>query len=527
MSMQTTETASATPTQMPRLARTGLWSWPLGLLLVALAVVVATYWETFVSMASTWNRSSTYSHCFLVLPASLYLIWTRRRQTAELAPQPDLRVAFLLLIPSFAWLLGELAAVLPVKQFSSVAVVVVLVWAMVGTRVFRTLLFPLLLLFFLVPVGEGLVPALQDFTASFAVKALELTGVPVVLEGRILEVPTGKWEVAEACSGLRYLVSSVTLGFVFAWVAYRSWRRRAALVVVSVVVPILGNGVRAYLLVLAGHLTGNRMGTGPDHILYGWVFFAVLMLGTFALGWRWREKGVDQAPSQASFGEETIGRRPASLRKLVLATATATAVAVALPVWADIWLGPASPAFVRAPQALVVSSPWVQGQEAFGGWKPSFADADTEFTQTYVRDGQRVQVYIAYYADVQSGRKLISSTNTLFDRARWHRVGGGRASANVSGQLLEVEETRIQSAEANRVLWSWYWVGDRFTTSPYLAKLRLAWSQLSGGLQASAAIVISAEYVANQGEATEAIRDFLLHISWQQSLRQFGSEPAK
>jgi exosortase A len=177
---------------------------------------------------------------------------------------------------------------------------IVSVWGVFGTVVARAMLMPLAFLMFAVPIGEGLIPKLQDFSAWFAVKMLDLSSVPVLLEGRFITVPSGRWEVAEACSGIRYLTSSVAIGFLYAGLVYRSWVRRIGFLLASTAVPILANGLRVYGIVLLAYLSGNRIAAGVDHLLYGWLFFTIVMFLLLSVGSWWREKPQRGATSLSS-----------------------------------------------------------------------------------------------------------------------------------------------------------------------------------------------------------------------------------
>ena len=95
--------------------------------------------------------------------------------------------------------------------------------------------------------------------------------------------------MVEACSGVRYLIASVMVGTLFAYLTYQSLARRIAFVAVSFLVPVLANWLRAYMIVMLGHLSGNKLAVGVDHLIYGWVFFGVVMLLMFWIGARWRE----------------------------------------------------------------------------------------------------------------------------------------------------------------------------------------------------------------------------------------------
>jgi exosortase len=124
------------------------------------------------------------------------------------------------------------------------------------------LIFPLLFLFFAVPVGDFLLPRLMEWTADFTVQALRLTGIPVFREGQNFVIPSGNWSVVEACSGIRYLIASLTVRTLYAYLTYTSLKRRLTFILVSLLVPILANWFRAYMIVMLGHLSGNKLATG-------------------------------------------------------------------------------------------------------------------------------------------------------------------------------------------------------------------------------------------------------------------------
>ena len=191
--------------------------WRIAFIIISMSwiAVFILFRETVLSMVAVWQRSDTFSHGFIIFPISLYLIWTRRHYVVSLPPTPTLWGLLFLAGFGFIWLLGNLTNVLVVQQLTLVVMLIGLVWTVLGLKIVYALLFPLAILFFAVPIGEFLIPTLMDFTAYSTVTALRITGIPVLLEGQFIYVPSGTWEVAKACSGLRYLIPSVVLGCLF------------------------------------------------------------------------------------------------------------------------------------------------------------------------------------------------------------------------------------------------------------------------------------------------------------------------
>ena len=194
----------------------------------------------------------------------------------------------------------------------------------VGLAMARVVAFPLAFLLFAVPAGEFLLPTLIDWTADFTVAALRLSGVPVYREANHFIIPSGAWSVVEACSGLRYLIASVMIGVIYGVVSYRSPWRRAAFIAASIVVPIIANWLRAYLIVMLGHLSDNRLAVGVDHLIYGWLFFGVVMGLLFWIGSFWSEPPLD-VPVVAAARKPTD--RPVQASRFFVAALIAIAIA--------------------------------------------------------------------------------------------------------------------------------------------------------------------------------------------------------
>jgi exosortase A len=474
-------------------------------------------------MLALW-RTSTFSHGFLIVPISLYMIWRRRERLRLLSPAPTFLAIPVLILLCLGWFLAHLAAADVVEQFCLVAMVIVLIWGTLGNNVARAMLMPLVFLLFAVPFGEALVPSLQDFSAWFAVKMLDLCNIPVLLEGRFISVPSGKWEVAEACSGLRFLTSSLPVGFLFAGLMYRNWVRRIGFFVVSAVVPILANAVRVFGIVLLAYVSGNRIATGVDHIVYGWIFFAAVMAVLLAVGGWWREgpnKQTDAASLPAVEAHENKGSKADGRRSM-----TATIIFDCCSV-AAISIAPVSIKFLWVPTSQsprfdlispVASLPVRSDTAHEIGWKPEFLTPNAELTQSYEIQNQPIELYVAYYSADQPDAKLVSSTNALFDKRRWLRTNEDDAEAEVEGQKFRVHETLIRSNERSLVVWSLYWVDGKYTSSEIAAKLLWVKARFLRDRRGAAIIAIAAEDRPGHIPAAEILRQFLEHISLRRTL---------
>jgi exosortase A len=281
-----------------------------------------------VAAVQTWNASTAYNHCFLVIPISLYLLWDRRQDFTGIPVRP-LPAALLAGFPiAVVWLLAERLGIMEGRQLAAVAFAQILFLAVLGSRLWWAMAGPLLYLFFLVPFGEFLTPQLQDVTTFFVRHGLEVIGIPAYIDGYVIEIPQGTFFIAEACAGLRFLIASIAFGCLYALMMYRSPMRRGLFILVSIIVPIIANGFRAIGIVTLGYILGSAQAAAADHVIYGWIFFSLVILLLIALGLPFRQDIIPTAPVRRSIPRDAT---TFSDRAAVLAAIGAVAVAAISP----------------------------------------------------------------------------------------------------------------------------------------------------------------------------------------------------
>ncbi len=481
-------------------------NWPAAGLatLVALMAVSMLFYPTLASMVDIWMRSETFTHGFLILPISLWLVWERRHGLLRLTPRPEYRVLWLMIPLGFLWLLAWLVDVLVVQQLAYVAMLILVVWALLGNRVARYLMFPLGFLFFAVPMGEALIPPLMDFTADFTVNLLRLTGIPVYREGTFFSIPSGNWSVVEGCSGVRYLIASVTLGVLYAYLTYtRTWKR-LLFALLSIVVPVIANGLRAYMIVMIAHLSDMRLALGIDHYIYGWVFFGIVIFIMFAIGAFWRDP-----PAPLPVPEASGKVRPASPWPALAAVLAVAAL------WPGLGLTLERKAPAGAVQAVLKApagqAGWRVLKDPPWDWRPQILNPDARLAQAYGRDGRTVGLYAGFYLSQRQGAELINSQNIMVRQKHpvWSNKGERHFSVDLGGRRIEVVRAKLESAGLNLAAWYWYRVGDRYTINPYWAKVMEAAARLFGLRKDGALLVVAAPYDEDPREAKPALRAFL------------------
>ena len=238
-----------------------------------------------------------------------------------------------------AWLLGDAGSLALARQLGLVVVLQGAVATLLGPNVARGLLFPLAYALFLVPFGDQLEPPLQALTVRMALPLLHWSGIPAAVDGVLIHVGRYYFEVAEAWSGAKFVIAMAAFAVLVAGTCFRSWPRRLAFMVVALVNPVLANGVRAFATIWAADRWSLEAATGFDHIVYGWVFFGLVMAGVLALGWRWFDRG----PDDAAFDPARLAVPPRLVAPLGLVAAAVVLLAASVPAWSAVIARGATP----------------------------------------------------------------------------------------------------------------------------------------------------------------------------------------
>ena len=480
---------------------------------LVLAWILFVYQDTVAAMLAIWIRSETFTHCFLVPPIVAWLIWQRREVIAQNPPKPSYWALGLTCLLGLSWLLGESAAVNSVTQLSLVGMIVATVPVLFGWHITSLILFPLAFAFFAVPIGEFLMQPFMEWTADVTIWALRLSGIPVYREGLQFVIPTGSWSVVEACSGIRYLIASFTVGTLFAYLNYQSSRRRMVFMLVSAVVPIVANWMRAYMIVMLGHLSGNRLAVGVDHLIYGWVFFGVVILLMFFVGARWAQP-VANSPSP---GPTSAIKGNTNLAPRVWPAAVALSLVVALAPGVNWWLAHRAPGGPVSLAQASLQAGWsvVDGEKP--KFEPGFENPSAKSNQMYGRDGQQVGVYVAYYRDQNYQRKLVSANNVLVRSTdnQWSVTSRKDRVVTVDGRAVRLRTAELRrlpldssGPDSRLVVWQMYWINGTWTSSDYLAKVYSAVLRLLG-LGDESAVIVMYTPQSSGADATSVLNDFL------------------
>ncbi len=445
--------------------------------ILGLGALLVAFSGTWIAMADVWSSSETFNHGFLVAPITVWLIWRQRALLSTLATGSNWAGLVLLVLMCLIWLVAELAGINVLAAFAATLTIPALVLAVFGRPLAWSIALPLAFLLFMVPAGDGLTPLLMEATADATIWAVAASGVPVYREGLHFTLPTGRWSVVEACSGLRYVIAAGLLSTLFAYLNFVRLHKRVLFIVVALVIAVVANWIRAYLIVMIGHLSGMRLGVGEDHVWYGWLFFGITMFAVFWMGARWQdaESARTVSPSSAAVLHDRASQP--SLSKLLSITIgilfVLGATRLALFQMRDVTVRQDLEA--RADNVL---GPFTHGPPAL---QPRFAGA-RHVLQAQFDTATATDAYVAYFARQEAGAEMVAFGNTILDSSdrQWQLLSRSDLVVDLDGTSLPVREWRVRSGSLQRVVWSWYTIGGRPTNKEYQAKVLTAWAMLTG-----------------------------------------------
>lgn len=473
----------------------------LGLAWAALLVLFAGDWA---AMADQWWNVSTYNHILLIPAIVGWLVWERAPFLARLVPQAWWPGMLPLVGGAFLWMLGAFAGLDTASQLGAVLMVIGTVPALMGPRVAAGLVFPLGYMLFLVPFGDELVPPLQMITAAITIWLVHLSGIPAAIDGVFINTPAGLFEVAEACSGVKFLIAMAAFGVLVAHLCFVSIWRRALFLFVCLVVPILANGIRAWATVYVAQMVGAEAASGWDHIVYGWIFFAIVIGLVLLLSWRF----FDRSAAAPALDIKRIEKSPflAGQSRKTMSAWFALAMVLLLALGVRGWAVAANRLSAELPRQIDL--PPVAGWHRVHyaprvWWEPRARGAEHRLLGSYAdAQGRVVDVFFAAYAGQGEGREAGGfGEGALPGGGKWDWLSPGPAFPDARSDRLLAE------ARTGRLAVTWYRTGDLLTGSNVRLKLANMRDRLLLRARPTTMLIISAE--ERQGmPATDAVRDF-------------------
>jgi EpsI family protein len=260
------------------------------------------------------------------------------------------------------------------------------------------------------------------------------------------------------------------------------------------------------MIVMLAHLSDMKLAVGVDHLIYGWIFFGIIITALFFIGSFWRDPPAEPIRPVVRSKD---GRRGPVVAVGVIAVAASVlwpGLAWTIRAEAD---GDQSVAVLR-PDA---SGLWRPSERAAWEWRPQIIGADGQRHDFFVRDdGAPVSLFLYTYRTQRQGAELLNSQNKMstHEDPLWTEKEQSQRVIRLADEAVAVNQSRLEARSGRRLLvWNWYRIGDHHTANPYLGKLMEAWSLLVAGRRDGSLIVVAAPYADREDQAAESLQAFV------------------
>ncbi len=513
------------------------------LLAVALIAAVVPFAGVLGDLYNIWNLKPEYSHGIMIPVLSAFLIWRQRVELRTLPFTGSWLGIVLIVAGMLLRLLGVQTTMQTLQHYAFLFVLYGLVLALTGPVVFRRLWMPLLMLVFAVPLpsffNNALSLQLQLVSSQVGVWIIRAAGTSVLLEGNVIDLGSYQLEVAEACSGLRYLFPLMTLGFIVAYLFRGPMWKRITIFLVTIPITVLMNSLRIGFIGITVDRWGRSMAEGALHDFEGWVVFmastAVLLLIAVALArvgrsrTSWAE-AFDLMGTGARSKEAATGADSRSAARKGSADPGASSPAqVANPLAAQaqkiprpflvaaivVVLG-AVTGGVATPTAQVATPPRV-AFDAFPSTIGSWSGRRTSLEKFYLdalrlddyvlldyhsEAGADVNFYSAYY-ESQDSRREVHSPHDCIPGGGWEitRMEHKMFPATAGQAAFPYNRAIIQLGNTRQVVYYWFQERGRYLTNEYVTRWYLFWDALTRHRTDGALVRFVAPYPQGTKEA--------------------------
>ncbi len=487
---------------------------PSILFLSSIFLLLAIYQSTILKLVKFW-LSNENSHSFLLVIVCIYLfhkIWKNQKKHLVITVNVSAYVVLFLL--SLIWLFANLTFVKYVELVSLPIILTVLLAGLLGWNASRVYWFPFLLMLLGGPLLSLFIPLLQDVTASMTGLLLDISGVTSMVDGVLILVPAGTFEVDAGCSGLNVLTVGVILSLLYAYINRFNLKGSLLLLVAGTLVSILSNIIRVYIIVVVGNATKMQHSLVEEHGNLGWaVFLLVMGMFLYLVHRYWHVSALLTNNEEHLSTKNTVGETQKKPVKNYLYG----------PLWVLLFagIGPLlffyshiqeNKEYMNKTYTYKIQQQWQIIENATPAWEPVYkaGKGDYLFSQTFMNhEHYMVYLDIRYFLQQTDGNEAINITNSVYDRSRWTRVWIKLHSIKNIAGLDEVEETLIRGKNNQEILvWRWYITNGRKTGNPYKAKLYNLLGVLTGKPEI-ATYIIAADVKDTYGNSRGSLNNFI------------------
>ncbi|MCF6236484.1 MAG: EpsI family protein [Gammaproteobacteria bacterium] len=500
------------------IAVTNIFLKPVNIVFLLFAWAVWLYWSTLSPLQETWAMTldTPYSHGFFMLGLAIVIFVQQWRSLGhKIILKLSLWGVLLVFLVSFLWLLAKLGHVQIVQLLSFLMLLGSILYSLLGWKSASFFLVPLLLLLLVMPIFGEVGNLLQIGTALAVDTLLNSTGLPAFLDGFLITIPAGVFEIAPGCSGVNQFVVGVTLAVLMSWFNRMVPVAWVINIVCIALIAFAANILRVYIIIWMGQKTAmQHYFITVEHVSLGWVlfmagFFAYLFVTNRLFPDRFYNYLSPQRKALLQQIKEPVSKKKSDKFVLPLLF-IAVAIGPAVFAYADIQ---SKSHTFDAIEFEALSSDWSEvTADANESWQPVIQQGDVVFSKVYrAGDNQKIALHLSFFAQQAQGKEAVSDDNKVYDGKQWKIFSQKKSRVVLSQEIyLDVEESLIKSLNGKeKIVWRWYYVQDQRLINPYVAKVLNIVGVLLGRPEITVFVVATDQNMVYE-ESIDRLKKFLV-----------------
>ena len=480
---------------------------------VLLLLIFFLYQGSILYLVEKWNQleDGDYGHGYLVLLISGYLIFYNRRRLIALTPCPEYRAMLAIIVAGMVWMVAALVDIEILQVVGLLLMVLSVVWTLLGTKVTQILAFPVLYIGFAIPIWFPLAPLLQELTADIVFWAIRLIEMPALRIENMIVLPAGKLSIEEACAGMSYLLTALTLGALYGYLNYVRFSARLMILLVSSVAAILANLLRVFIVVYLAYISDMQHPLVSDHVMLGWYLFGAVVMVLLVIDTllhRARLHNSNEEPEMVVYKQGPCSKVKSQFVAIVLMVVLLVSTGPAIIFWINSQAQ--SGDYPLQIKLSFNAGEWSIMDGIEDDWQPHYEGAIGHKIAFQDKSNRKINMYLGMYPVQAQGKELISDLNRISDSEIWHGRYQKAQIYNTGGRQV-FEQLLEKNDGSQRLVWYWYHVGGQDTVNKYHAKALQVVGLFNGKRQASL-VAIAAKLDGEPEYTREMLGQFAAEI---------------
>lgn len=445
-----------------------------------------------LGMVLNWWQNDTLNQGLLIVPVCFWLFFTNQQPVDKVKPWwPGL---LLFLGATLLIFLGQQTHTRAIAEIGLLSSLLLIPATLYGWQFLRSYWFIFAFALLAFPIWSLITPYAQLLTTWATVKLMSLSSLPIYAEGFVIEIPAGRFIVEEGCSGMRYLVTALAIGSLYAYLSTGKLITKLGMFSLLVGLAIVGNWLRILTVIGIANFWGIDHPMVSDHATLGWIIFAVLLLGWFWLGNRFLPKRDSNNGHRTALSNRVLPRQMYTTALLLLVAS------VVIPMTSTHFL--AAGQYREIDFNDLLAAPWQPANKEL--WLQPHYPGGLE--SLYQHGGSSTIAYLIFYQQQADGAELINETNSNFDPDQWDLLERSKQKVSPESKTFTVNEQIIKnSSEGRRLVWSWYEFGHRRSASAFAGKLYDLEARLKK-LNGSLVVIFSTPIVESTAASRQRLR---------------------